>query len=37
MVDALLLELREVAEMRNPLGEITRVFEDLEALETTNA
>jgi hypothetical protein len=33
----LLLELREVAEMRNPLGEITRVFEDLEALETTNA
>jgi sugar phosphate isomerase/epimerase len=33
----LLLELREVAEMRNPLGEITRVFDELEALEPTNA
>ncbi len=33
----LLLELREVAEMRNPIGEIARVFDELEALEPTNA
>ena len=33
----LLLELREVADMRSPLREITRVFEELEALEPTNA
>ncbi len=33
----LLLELREVAEMQNPIGEITRVFDELEALEPTNA
>jgi len=29
----LMLELREVPGMKNPLGEVTRVFEDLEALE----
>jgi sugar phosphate isomerase/epimerase len=33
----LLLELREVASMRYPLDEISRVFEQLEALQPTNA
>lgn len=33
----LLLELREVASMPNPLDEITRVFDELEALESTHA
>jgi len=33
----LLLELREVASMQNPLAEIARVFDELEALEPTNA
>jgi sugar phosphate isomerase/epimerase len=32
----LLLELREVAEMQNPLEEITKVFDRLEALESTH-
>jgi sugar phosphate isomerase/epimerase len=33
----LLLELREVAAMQHPLAEIARVFDELEALEPTNA
>jgi sugar phosphate isomerase/epimerase len=33
----LLLELREVPEHQNPLGEVLRVFEKLEACETANA
>ena len=33
----LLLELREVPEMRNPLGEVTQAFEKLEAFQPTNA
>jgi sugar phosphate isomerase/epimerase len=33
----LLLELREVADMRNPVEEIARVFDRLEALEPANA
>jgi sugar phosphate isomerase/epimerase len=33
----LLLELREVAEMQHPIAEIARVFDELEALEPTNA
>jgi hypothetical protein len=33
----LLLELREVPEHQNPLGEVLRVFEKLDAYETANA
>jgi sugar phosphate isomerase/epimerase len=33
----LMLELKEVAEMQNPIGEIVRVFDELEALEPANA
>jgi sugar phosphate isomerase/epimerase len=33
----LLLELREVAEMQHPLDEITRVFDQLEAVESAHA
>ena len=33
----LLLELREVSGMRHPLDEITRVFDQLETLQPTNA
>lgn len=33
----LLLELREVAEMQNPMTEIVRAFDQLEALQRTNA
>lgn len=33
----LLLELREVADMQHPLEEITRVFNQLEGLQTTHA
>jgi sugar phosphate isomerase/epimerase len=33
----LLLELREVAEMQHPLDEVTRVFDELEKLQPTNA
>jgi hypothetical protein len=32
----LLLELREVATMQYPLDEISRVFDQLEALQPTN-
>ncbi|HWF07206.1 MAG TPA: hypothetical protein VG297_02020, partial [Bryobacteraceae bacterium] len=33
----LLLELREVADMRHPLEEVARVFNHLEGLKTTHA
>jgi hypothetical protein len=32
----LLLELREVPDLQNPLAEITRVFDRLEGLESTH-